>query len=59
MKWGVFVMGRGSKVVSIKTWKFKKKCRGLFSIIEFIKGIFKPHKKNQNKKIYYKKPVNN
>ncbi|MCX7694910.1 MAG: hypothetical protein N2Z71_04265 [Caloramator sp.] len=53
------MVGRGSKVVSLKTWKFKKRCRGLFCFIEFLKGIFKVQEKRHNKKIDYKKPVNN
>ncbi|WP_156897902.1 MULTISPECIES: hypothetical protein [Caloramator] len=53
------MVGRGSKVVSLKVWRLKKKCRGLFCFIEFIKGIFKRQVKRQNKKIDYKKPVNN
>lgn len=59
MKWGVFMVGRDEKVVSIKVWKYKKKFSFLFKFIDNIKSIFTNKKSEKKTHPNMKRPANN
>lgn len=60
MKRGVIMVGRGSKVVSLKLWRLKRKYRGVINFFQFIKNLFiRKDRSNKGQDINFKKPVNN